>query len=69
MIKPNDIEKRIDGAIASAAIVGKWPATAGIRGESPAVVDQLLARYRAAGWTIRRITDTREGDYIEVTQP
>lgn len=82
MIKPNDIhvrmphneardalEKKIDAAIKYAALASHWPATLRLRGEPPAVVEEVIGRYRREGWNIERVPDPRDGDFIRIEAP
>lgn len=48
----SDIEARIDAALNAAVVAEKWPATCPVVDDPISIVEEVIARYRGAGWTI-----------------
>lgn len=59
------LRKRIDACISNALLHGESKFTMSVGSVSYEALDLVLGEYRAGGWSIDRVSDSRDGDYLE----
>lgn len=63
-----EFEESIDDALAKAAALGKRGANVAVAGYEDVVVS-VARRYEDNGWSVVRVADGRDGDYLEFNLP
>lgn len=64
-----ELEVRIDKAIDGAALAHRTSITVAIGEFAFDIVEHVMADYRRVGWKVQRVSDSRDGDYIELVPP
>lgn len=60
-----DLNKRADAAANFAVLRSERKFTIAVNNASHDACEACMASWRREGWTVKRVTDTRDGDYLE----
>lgn len=60
------LEERIDSSLVAARTRGRQFAHVGVAGFHAAVIQEVIAHYKAVGWHAELVLDSRDGDYVNV---
>jgi hypothetical protein len=64
------LEARVDKALAASAESNRWPCTVALTGEFNAFAQEITHRYHAVGWKICvRTDDQRDGPFLMINPP